>query len=203
MIRIVPDAEAYFREQAPLDTGLTAEVFASARQMGIPVIGPAMGRLLTLLCRLTQSRLVLELGTAVGYSTLFLAEGVRRARGGVVTVDLNAHHCREALGVLRKGGCASWSAPLCADARALPFRPGIFDLIFLDVDQRYYAELESVCYHMLREGGVLVADNTSFADADAFNMLIRNSSRWDSLNLLALLPGHAPERDGICLALKT
>jgi len=48
-----------------------------------------------------------------------------------------------------------------------------------------------------------VADNTGFQDADDFNQAIMNDPRWRAVNLLAMLPLHSPEQDGLCLAMRT
>ena len=202
MPRTVADPIAYFRTLVPEVEGLQQQVARQAAVRGVPVIGPVMGRLLELVCRIMGAGRVLELGAAVGYSTLFLARAMRDAKGFLVSVDMHEAHCREARGNIGGAGLGDWCAVVCADARNLPVAAGDFDLVFLDVDQRYYAELEPVCHSLLRSGGLLVADNTSFADACAFNVLIQDGGRWDAVNVFAFLPNHAPEQDGICLARK-
>jgi len=80
---------------------------------------------------------------------------------------------------------------------------GPFDLIFLDIEKADYIRVLPDCGRLLRDGGLLVADNTGFKDADDFNRAIMNDPRWRAVNLLALLPLHSPEQDGLCLALRT
>ncbi len=202
MPRLIKDPHAYFRALAQCRAQDELLLAAAAADRGVPVIGPVMGDLLALLCRVMGAVRVLELGAAVGYSTIFLARAMRETGGFVFSVDMHEAHCREARANLASFGLGQSCAVLCADARALPLGDAGFDLIFLDVDQRYYAELEPLCHRLLRPGGLLVADNTSFADADAFNVLIRDGGRWDGVNIYAFLPNHAPEQDGICLARK-
>jgi predicted O-methyltransferase YrrM len=202
MPRLVKDPHVYFRTLVPERAQGEMLLAAAATDRGVPVIGPVMGSLLALLCRIMGAGRVLELGSAVGYSTIFLARAMRDTGGFALSVDMHEAHCREARANLASFGLGEHCALLCADARALPFGRSGFDLVFLDVDQRYYAELEPVCHRLLRLGGLLVADNTSFADADAFNNLIQDGGRWDAVNIYAFLPNHAPEQDGICLARK-
>lgn len=199
MPRLITEPEAYFRTLVPRPDGREAHLSGLVEDGHVPSIGPAMGRLLALLCRLCGARRVLELGSAVGYSSMFLARAVRDAHGLLVCVDMHDRHCRSTRTALSD---VPDPGVVCADARLLPFPHGLFDLIFLDVDQRYYAELEAVCHDQLRPGGLLIADNTSFEDARSFNDLMRDERRWESVNLLAFWPDHAPERDGICLARK-
>jgi len=200
--RLVKNPESYFRTLVADRTPAEQRLATEATRRGIPVIGPAMGRLLALLCRVTGAARVLELGAAVGYSTSFLADAMRGAGGFVLSVDMHESHCREARANLAALGLLGHCAMLCADARNLPLGAGGFDLVFLDVDQRYYAELELVCHALLRPSGLLVADNTAFVDAGEFNLLMRDEARWEAVNLFAFLPEHAPEQDGICLARK-
>lgn len=202
MPRLVRNPESYFRTLVADRTQAERQLATEAARRGIPVIGPAMGRLLALLCRVMGASRVLELGAAVGYSTSFLAEAMREMGGFVLSVDMHESHCREARANLAARGLLGHCAMLCADARNLSLGAGGFDLVFLDVDQRYYAELEPVCHRLLRPSGLLVADNTAFADAGEFNLLIGDEGRWEAVNLLAFLPEHAPEQDGICLARK-
>lgn len=196
--RIVADPEAYFRSLARPEQDRD-ELRLSP---GVPEIGPVLGGLLELLCRIMHVRLVLELGAAQGYSTMFLARAARDCGGAVLSLDLHQRHCREAACRLGRARLDAGCLVACADARMLPARNGCFDLVFLDVDQRYYSALEPVCYDALRPGGLLVVDNTAFEDACGLNAALRDNGRWDAVNLLAFLPDHAPEHDGFCLARK-
>jgi predicted O-methyltransferase YrrM len=79
---------------------------------------------------------------------------------------------------------------------------GPFDLIFMDIEKADYARALPECHRLLRRGGLLVADNVAFPDADAFNRAIFKDPGWQPVALFAFLPGHSPERDGLCLALR-
>jgi len=78
-----------------------------------------------------------------------------------------------------------------------------FDLIFLDIEKADYIRALPPCGRLLRSGGLLVADNTGFQDADEFNRIIMNNPQWCAVHLWTLLPLHSPEQDGLCLALRT
>lgn len=198
--RLVADAHAYFRSLVRPEPGPADDTMCPS--VGVPVVGPLFGRLLELLCRVMNARLVLELGAAQGYSTTFLARAMRATGGRVLSLDLHHRHCVDAAKRLRQAGYGQYCQLVCADARQLPIGAENVDLIFLDVDQRYYSEVESVCHRVLRRDGLLVVDNTSFEDACGLNAALRDNGRWDAVNLLAFLPEHAPEHDGFCLARK-
>jgi predicted O-methyltransferase YrrM len=78
----------------------------------------------------------------------------------------------------------------------------VFDFIFLDIDKVYYEPALTHCHRLLKQGGLLVADNVGFKDADSFNRLIYESPGWQSVSIFAYLPFHSPERDGLCLAVR-
>jgi predicted O-methyltransferase YrrM len=77
-----------------------------------------------------------------------------------------------------------------------------FDLVFLDIDKEFYADVLPLCERLLKPGGLLVADNVAFTDAAPFNRAIATSDAWRAVSLFTFLPFHSPEHDAICLALR-
>jgi predicted O-methyltransferase YrrM len=89
------------------------------------------------------------------------------------------------------------------DARALMAGlDGYFDVIFMDIDKEGYLPALADCHRLLRPAGLLVVDNTGFQGAADFDQALRADKRWRSVNLLAFLPEHSPEKDGLALAVK-
>lgn len=130
-----------------------------AAQHDVPIIGPACGRLLYQLARLIRARQVFELGSAIGYSTLWLARAVG-PRGVVFYTDYDPANARRAERYFLRAGVLSRVRLLVGDAlRSLEATPGEFDLIFNDVDKTLYPEVFRLAIPRLRVGGLLVADN--------------------------------------------
>ncbi|MGD2029519.1 MAG: hypothetical protein PVG86_06220, partial [Desulfobacterales bacterium] len=73
MSNLIDNPEEYFRKFLPERNQLLMELEEQARREKIPIVGPIVGELLYILAKATQSRRILELGTATGYSTIFLA----------------------------------------------------------------------------------------------------------------------------------
>ena len=91
-----------------------------------------------------------------------------------------------------------------ADAvEMLPRLQGDFDFIFLDIEKQDYVRVLPDCHRLLVKGGLMVADNVGFRDADAFNRTISGHSTWRSVSLFSFLPLHSPENDALCLALRS
>ena len=204
MSNIVEEPEAYFRQfighkEDPLLQDLESEAEAD----GIPIVGPVVGELLYVLARTSGARAILELGAATGYSAIFLARACALNSGSLTTLERDPGFAARARKNLERAGLGAQATVLCDDALThLPRIKGVFDLIFMDIEKADYSRALPECHRLLRSGGLLVADNVAFPDADAFNRAIFTDAGWQPVALLAFLPGHSPERDGLCLALR-
>ncbi len=200
---LVDNPEQYFRQFVPKRDPLLVELEEEARREEIPIVGPVVGELLYILARVTQAQRILELGTATGYSTIFLARAFASTPGRLVTIDNNPAMAARAATNFHRAGLDQQIDIIIGDAlEKLAEMEETFDFIFMDIDKEHYAELMPHCSRRLKQGGLLVADNVAFKDADTFNRLISRSSQWRSVNLFAYLPFHSPEKDGLCLALR-
>ena len=203
MSNLIDNPEEYFRQFLPKRDQLLMELEEEARQEEIPIVGPIVGELLHILARATQARRILELGTATGYSTIFLARAFDPTQGRLVTIDNDPDMAARAKINFHKAGLDQQIDILVGDSQEkLSEMKKPFDLVFLDIDKEYYASVLPHCRRLLKKGGLLIADNVGFKDADPFNRLISKSSEWRSVNLFAFLPLHSPEKDGLCLALR-
>lgn len=203
MSNLIDNPEEYFRQFLPKRDQLLMELEEEARRKEIPIVGPIVGELLHILARATQARRILELGTATGYSTIFLARAFDPTQGRLVTIDNDPDMAARAKINFLKAGLDQQIDILVGDSQEkLSEINKPFDLVFLDIDKDYYASVLPHCRRLLKKGGLLIADNVGFKDADPFNRLISKSSEWRSVNLFAFLPLHSPEKDGLCLALR-
>lgn len=202
MDRMVADLEGYFRGLTPERDDLLLELEAEAAAEGIPIVGPVVGRLLTILAGLTGGGAVLELGATSGYSAIHLARGMR-AGGRLVSLEHDPAMARRARANLERAGLAiSWSVLEGEAQELLPSLDGPFDLAFLDIDKAGYAPALVHCRRLLRPGGLLAADNTGFRAARDFIAAVEADPAWRVAHLLCFLPGHSPEHDGLSLALR-
>lgn len=193
---IVNDAEGYFRRLAPAADPLLVELEAEAAAEGIPIVGPLVGALLEILAAGAES--VLELGAATGYATIHLARG---CRGRVTTVERDPRLADRARKNLVRAGVADRVEVVCAEALCwLGACRMAFDLVFFDIEKADYAPALAACRRLVPPGGLLVADNTAFPEAEPFNRAVHGDPAWKAVSLLCFLPGHSPERDGLCIA---
>ena len=203
MSDIVDHPESYFRQFVPPRDSLLMEMEAEAMREEIPIIGPVVGHLLYLLVHASGAQRILELGTATGYSAIFLARAIKQRNGQVVTLESDDAMATRAQENLEKAGVAHQVEVRCADAmEAIKQLTDSFDFVFMDIEKVDYIRALPHCWRLLRSGGLLVADNVAFKDADAFNRSIANADEWLAVHLLSFLPLHSPENDGLCLAMK-
>lgn len=201
--------EEYLYGLLPASHPVLAEMERYAAQHDVPIVGPAVARLLALLVRVSGAKRIFELGSAIGYSTIWLAQAAG-PRGRVFYTDGDPEKARRALAYFQRVGVADRITIQVGDALTMLGRtPGQFDIIFNDVDKHGYPDVFRAAVPRLRRGGLLVADNVLWSGRAA-----RTAARGDAntrgiqeFNRLlfashALEPVIIPLRDGLAIARK-
>ena len=136
-----------------------AEMETHARHDGIPIVVPATGRLLQVLALARGAHRALEVGTAIGVSTLYIARGL--AEGGqVVSFEVDPDRHAAAVDYLERAGVADRVQLNLQDARdGLAAQEGTFDFAFLDGVKAQYGDYFDAVLPLLDVGAVLVVDN--------------------------------------------
>ncbi|MNO95636.1 putative O-methyltransferase [compost metagenome] len=119
------------------------------------------GELLALLVQTRGAQAVLEIGTSNGYSTLWLAEAVKRLDGRVTTIERDEKKISLAEANFQRAGLSSWITLLAGEAGSLlPSLPTAgYQLIFLDSDRQHYQGWWPEIRRLLAPRGLLVVDN--------------------------------------------
>jgi predicted O-methyltransferase YrrM len=125
------------------------------------VLEPDAGRLVWFLALTVRARVIVEVGTSRGVSTLWLADAARSTGGRVLSVDTDAAAQEHAGRSLAEAGLAGHVEFRVADGGAVLARlpDGGVDLLFLDAERTEYPSWWPHPVRVLRQGGVLVADN--------------------------------------------
>jgi predicted O-methyltransferase YrrM len=157
-VQILDDQVArYLRELRPERSPLMAEMEAVAERDSVPIVPWETGRLLAVFSRALDP-VVLEVGTAIGYSTLHMAEQVERGR--VVTLERDPDRASQARGYLERGGVAGRVELVEGDAlETIPRLEGPFDLLFVDASKGEYARYIELAEPLLSERALMVVDN--------------------------------------------
>jgi predicted O-methyltransferase YrrM len=109
---------------------------------------------------------VLEIGGSRGYSTIWLAAGVRYLGGRVLSLEHNPRKIEAWRANIAEAGLEEWAELLEGDAKeTLPAIDDVFDVVFLDAEKEDYERLFALVRARLEPGAVVVADNVvSHAD---------------------------------------
>lgn len=200
--------EEYLRALTPPRDPVLTGLEEDARRDSVPIVGPLVGRFLQVLARGIAARRIFELGSATGYSTLWLARAL--ADGGEVHyTERDAGRIATARAAFERAGLAGRIVVHEGDAlEALRSVPGPFDMIFNDLDKRFYPRALSEGVPRLRAGGLWVSDNalwdgraarTPPADDDTAAIQRHNREAYARPDLDCAL---VPLRDGLLVATK-
>jgi predicted O-methyltransferase YrrM len=177
---VFPEVAAYLDALVPEPDPLLAEMRAQGRRDHIPIVEPVTGVLLEVLARTTGARRVVEVGTAIGVSTLHLARAVGEG-GLVVSFEIDPDRHAAARGYLDRAGLAGRTDLRLEDAGSglATLEPG-FDMAFLDGVKSDYPNHLELALGLLRRGGLLAVDNVLLSGDAAAG---RSRSHWSEQDI--------------------
>jgi caffeoyl-CoA O-methyltransferase len=198
----------YLYSMLPNSDEVLVEMEDYATKHQIPIVGPAVGRVLQQLARMINARRVFELGSAIGYSTIWWAQAVGE-KGTVVYTDGDSNNAERARGYFERAGVAKQITVHIGDAlEFLSEQKQEYDIIFNDVDKQDYPRVLRLVAPRLRKGGLFITDNVLWSgrvaqktpsDAETKAILEFNRKLYDSNEYYTTI---LPIRDGLAIALK-
>lgn len=206
--------EAYIARMEETKDPVLRDLERDAEERSVPIIGPLVGRVISMIARSAGAEKALEIGTATGYSGIWIARSLEGKRKSLRTVEMDPVRQREASKNFKRAKVDKFVEILPGNARDIVHKisekeKGSFDLVFLDVGEKtLYVDLFKPCVKALRVGGFLIADNTLWGGSVAmkeddspetvtlrrFNELVFSDKRLDGAII--------PLRDGFTLAYK-
>ena len=210
---IVPDAiEQYLASLNHSVDAVLADIARTGVERQLPLVDAEVGALLRVLAVAVNAKHMLEIGTAVGYSGIWLAQALPPG-GMLMTLEMDPERAREARENFERAGVADRVSILPGDAqRTIAKVSGPFDLIFQDGDKRLYTPLLDRLVALLRPGGLLVTDNVlwdgkvapGFAPSAAEDENTRAIAEYNQRVAAhpQLLTAVVPLRDGVSISVK-
>ena len=206
---IQDDVDHYLYELLPPRDAVISEMESYAAEHRVPIIGPAVARLLFLMAQTSGAQSIFEMGSAIGYSTIWLARAAG-LKGKVHYTDGDPANAERAREYFRRAGVAKRIHVGVGDAMELLKKtPGKFDLIFNDVDKRQYPDALRAALPKLKKGGLFITDNTLWSgkaarpaaagDKDTLGVQEFNRLVYASKELYPVL---IPLRDGVTVCRK-
>ena len=203
---INPEIERYMDSLLPARDAVLQEMEEQAAKQNIPIIGPAVGRVLAQLVMISRAKRIFELGSAIGYSTIWLARAVGEG-AEIHYSDGSEENAREAAGYFKRAGVAHLIQVHIGDAlTSLATTQGEFDLIFNDVNKEGYPTVLDAVPSRLKSGGLFVTDNTLWHERvlnprEESDLAVTGFNRklYDSAQFFTTL---LPLRDGVTVSVK-
>jgi predicted O-methyltransferase YrrM len=197
----------YMYSLLPKREDVLVEMEDYASKHDIPIVGPAVARVLQQLAMAINARSVFELGSAIGYSTIWWAQAVGD-KGKVTYTDGDPKNAERARGYFTRAGVTDRILIHTGDAlEFLSEQKQEFDIIFNDVDKDDYPRVLRLVGPRLRKGGLFITDNVLWSghvadknpDATTKAILEFNRKLYDSKEFYTTI---LPIRDGLAVALK-
>ena len=212
---VTPFVTEFIRKHSVQHDPILSELEEYASKHSVPIAEPETAQLLSVLTKLVKPSKILEIGCAIGYSSIIMAKGLESG-GSILTLEYDPEMIRTARENIRKAGLGGTIR--VAEADAVEYVSYIdedesFDMIFLDGPKAHYIHMLDDCVRLLRKGGLLISDNVLFkgmtADDGHFarrkvtiihrlREYIEALSKHPQLETVILSQG-----DGVTLSLKT
>ncbi len=203
----VPEVEDYIYAMLPPRDEVLTEIEAEATRNDVPIVGPAVARVLYQLAMISGAKKIFEMGSAIGYSTIWWARAVGDG-GRVIYTDGDRKNADKARRYFERAGVSQRITVRVGDAlEFLSEEKGEYDIIFNDVDKVDYPRVFRLALPRLKSGGLFITDNVLWSgkviqpnpDAQTKAILEFNKMIYESKDLFTTI---LPIRDGVAVCMK-
>ncbi len=184
-MEIFEQVDEYIRDLVGSEDEILKATNDSVNEANIPPISVSanQGKFLQVLAKICNARNILEIGTLVGYSTIWMARALPKG-GKLVSLEFEPLHAEVAKRNIDRAGLSN-----VVDIRVgraldlLPKLKGPFDMIFIDADKQPYKEYFQWAMKLSRPGTLIVADNVirdgKVMDPDSPDEMVQGARRFN------------------------
>jgi caffeoyl-CoA O-methyltransferase len=203
----VPEVEDYLYAMLPPRDEVLTEMEADAGKNKVAIVGPAVARVLYQLARISGAKKIFEMGSAIGYSTIWWARAVGEG-GRVIYTDGDPKRAEKARRYFERAGVTQRITVRVGDAlEFLSEEKEQYDIIFNDVDKIDYPRVFRLALPRVKSGGLFITDNVLWSgrvrkpnpDATTKAILEFNKLIYESKDLFTTI---LPLRDGVAVCVK-
>ena len=201
----------YLRSLIKENTGILKELEEKALKEYIPIISPEVAQLIRLLTEMTSTGKILEIGSAIGYSSILFAGFSENMK--VTTIEMDEERAAQAEENISRAGLDGKITLLRGNAlEVMDELTDRFDLVFVDAAKGQYNNFLPKCLKLLKTGGILVSDNILYRGTVAETGFIPRKHRTIIVNMKEYLKKISedeklttsiiPIGDGVAVSLK-
>ncbi len=202
-----PEVDDYLYAMLPPRAAVLTEMEDEAARNDVPIVGPAVARIFYQLALISGAKKIFEMGSAIGYSTIWWARAVGDG-GHVVYTDGDPKNAEKARRYFERAGVSQRIKVRVGDAlEFLSEEKEPYDIIFNDVDKIDYPRVFRLALPRLKTGGLFITDNVLWSgkvgrpnpDATTKAILEFNKLIYESKDLFTTI---LPIRDGVSVCVK-
>jgi predicted O-methyltransferase YrrM len=176
-----------------------------AKKKNFPIVGRLVGRLLFLLTKLRNPKLIVELGSGFGYSAYWFAKALNK--GKVVLIDYREENMEYAKSLFRKAGLVRKAEFRTGDALEIAQEYKNIDILFIDADKHQYCDAVLSLIPKLNRNALIIADNTLWYGRVAEKVRDKKTSEIKKFNRYLFehpdfVTTILPLRDGVLVSYK-
>ena len=203
----LPEVEDYLYDMLPPRDEVLAEMETDATKNNVAIVGPAVARVLHQYATISGAKKIFEMGSAIGYSTIWWARAVGDG-GRVVYTDGDPRNADKARRYFERAGVSQRITLRVGDAlEFLSEEKEQYDIIFNDVDKTDYPRVFRLALPRLKSGGLFITDNVLWSgrlrkpnpSAETKAILEFNKLICESPELFTTI---LPIRDGVAVCVK-
>ncbi len=199
-----PRIEEYLFSLSPDVPDYVLEMEEEARRREFPIVDRLVGQLLSVLVRLKDPSLVVEMGSGFGYSAWWFARAMRK--GKVVLTERSAKDLESAKGTFKRAGLLERAEFRLGEADDIAREYSEIDILFVDHDKARYKDSVEALLPNLAPGAMVIADNAlwhgkvlSENDDDTKGVKALNNYMFNHKDFHTTL---IPLRDGVLVAVR-
>lgn len=164
--------DKYINSLIPVDNEKLNEFREYCEERNLPIIHKEVGQFIKLVINQLNAKSIVEIGTNVGYSAIFMSK-VMKGEGRVVTFERSEKFYKEAIKNIADFGLENNIDVHLGDAvDILNETEGTFDMAFIDAAKSYYRVFFDKCLKMMKPGGIILSDNVLYQGMIASDELV-------------------------------